>query len=105
VARNLHIFENSRPFVISQELPSANEILHQVRKRFGREDQAGRGTAAAPERLRPLIIRGGTLALPDRPGLSIEIDIERIEEASRLYQNLGSGARDDRKAMQFLVPG
>lgn len=53
----------------------------------------------------PLIIRGGTLALPDRPGLGIEIDMERIEEANRLYQKLGSGARDDRKAMQFLVPG
>jgi glucarate dehydratase len=53
----------------------------------------------------PFIIRDGKLTLPDRPGLGIEIDLERIEEANRLYGKLGSGARDDRKAMQFLVPG
>jgi glucarate dehydratase len=53
----------------------------------------------------PFIIRDGKLTLPDRPGLGIEIDLERIEEANRLYGKLGSGARDDRKAMQFLVAG
>jgi glucarate dehydratase len=53
----------------------------------------------------PWIIRGEQLTLPDRPGLGVEIDMERIEEANRLYGKLGSGARDDRKAMQFLVPG
>ena len=53
----------------------------------------------------PLIIQVGKLALPDRPGLGIEIDMARIEEANHLYRKLGSGARDDRKAMQFLVPG
>jgi len=42
--RILHILEDSRPFVIGQELSSANEILHQVRQRFASEDQAGRGT-------------------------------------------------------------
>jgi glucarate dehydratase len=53
----------------------------------------------------PLIIQGGKLAVPDRPGLGIEIDMARIEEANRLYRKLGSSARDDRKAMEFLVPG
>jgi len=53
----------------------------------------------------PLIIGGGKLALPDRPGLGIEVDMARLEEANSLYQKLGSGMRDDRKAMQFLVPG
>jgi glucarate dehydratase len=53
----------------------------------------------------PLTIRGGKLTLPDRPGLGIEIDMERIEEANRLHGKLGLAARDDRKAMQFLVPG
>jgi glucarate dehydratase len=53
----------------------------------------------------PLRIEGGKLSLPDRPGLGIEIDMEQIQAANALYTRMGLGARDDGKAMQFLVPG
>ncbi|HEV2274792.1 MAG TPA: glucarate dehydratase [Acidobacteriaceae bacterium] len=53
----------------------------------------------------PFQIRDGKLTLPDRPGLGVEIDMERLDEAHALYTKMGLGARDDRKAMQFLVPG
>ena len=53
----------------------------------------------------PLQIINGKLRVPDRPGLGIEIDMERIEHAHALYNTMGLGARDDAKAMQFLVPG
>jgi glucarate dehydratase len=53
----------------------------------------------------PFQIVNGAIELPERPGLGIEIDMDRIESAHALYQKLGLGARDDRAAMQYLVPG
>jgi glucarate dehydratase len=53
----------------------------------------------------PLQIRGGKIAIPDRPGLGIEIDRGTIETAHALYKQHGLGARDDAIAMQFLIPG
>jgi glucarate dehydratase len=53
----------------------------------------------------PLQIVNGAIELSDRPGLGIEIDRERLETAHALHQKLGLGARDDRAAMQYLVPG
>ena len=53
----------------------------------------------------PLRIEGGTVAVPERPGLGIEIDMDRVMRAHELYQSLGSGARDDAMAMRYLVPG
>jgi glucarate dehydratase len=53
----------------------------------------------------PLRIVNGAIELPERPGLGIELDWERIEAAHTLYEKLGLGARDDRAAMQYLVPG
>ena len=53
----------------------------------------------------PFQIVDGTIELSDRPGLGIEIDMERLETAHALHQKLGLGARDDRAAMQYLVPG
>jgi glucarate dehydratase len=53
----------------------------------------------------PLQIRGGKIAIPDRPGLGIEIDRAAIEAAHALYKQHGLGARDDAIAMQFLIPG
>jgi glucarate dehydratase len=52
-----------------------------------------------------LQIINGRLNVPDRPGLGIEIDMEQIESANALYNTMELGARDDAKAMQFLVPG
>lgn len=53
----------------------------------------------------PLRIQGGHVAVPERPGLGIEIDMERVMAAHALYKTLGPGARDDAMAMQYLVPG
>jgi len=53
----------------------------------------------------PFVIRDGKLAVPDRPGLGIEIDMAQIEQANALYRQLASGARDDAIGMQCLLPG
>jgi len=53
----------------------------------------------------PLRIAGGMLTVPDRPGLGIEIDPDRVERANALYRKVGAGSRDDAAAMQFLIAG
>ena len=53
----------------------------------------------------PLRIVGGVVEVPKRPGLGIEIDMEQVMKAHELYKSLGSGARDDGAAMQYLIPG
>jgi glucarate dehydratase len=53
----------------------------------------------------PLRIVGGKIALPDRRGLGVEIDLAALEAAHRLYKAHGLGGRDDALAMQFLIPG
>jgi glucarate dehydratase len=53
----------------------------------------------------PLRIVGGRIEVPDRPGLGVEIDLDALEQAHRLYREHGLGARDDAAAMQALVPG
>lgn len=53
----------------------------------------------------PLQIKGGKIAVPERPGLGIEIDRPAIETAHELYKKHGLGARDDATAMQDLIPG
>jgi glucarate dehydratase len=53
----------------------------------------------------PLRIVGGEVAVPKKPGLGIEPDMERIMAAHALYKDVASGARDDAMAMQFMVPG
>jgi glucarate dehydratase len=53
----------------------------------------------------PLEIANGAIAVPQRPGLGIDVDMAEVEKAHRLYQSMGLGARDDAAAMQFLIPG
>ena len=53
----------------------------------------------------PLKIEGGMIAVPEKPGLGIEIDMDQIEKANKLYMEHGLGARDDSMAMQYLIPG
>jgi glucarate dehydratase len=53
----------------------------------------------------PFKIEGGLLAVPDKPGLGVELDQDKLAEAHRLYQQHGLGSRDDAAAMQFLIPG
>jgi len=52
-----------------------------------------------------LKIADGRVEVPKRPGLGVDIDMERVEAAHRLYQEKALGARDDAVAMQYLVPG
>jgi glucarate dehydratase len=54
---------------------------------------------------KPLQIIDGRIEVPARPGLGVEVDTERIEQANALYTTMGLGARDDAAAMQYLVPG
>lgn len=50
-------------------------------------------------------IKGGFLEISDAPGLGIELDMGKVEEANALYLKTGSARRDDSVAMQFLIPG
>lgn len=52
-----------------------------------------------------LKIVGGKITVPDKPGLGIEVDMDQVEKAHELYNKMGLGARDDAKAMQYLIPG
>jgi len=52
----------------------------------------------------PLRIIGGQIPVPQQPGLGIELDMVRVEDAHQLYLKEGLGARDDAIAMQFLRP-
>ena len=51
----------------------------------------------------PLRIEGGMVQVPARPGLGIELDVDKLEAAHQAYKNLGLGARDDAVAMQYLI--
>ena len=53
----------------------------------------------------PFRIKGGLVAVPERPGLGVEPDLAQIEKANRLYQKVGLEGRDDSSGMQYLLPG
>jgi glucarate dehydratase len=53
----------------------------------------------------PLRIVDGSIAVSEKPGLGIELDMVEVEKAHQLYLQHGLGARDDAIAMQFLIPG
>jgi glucarate dehydratase len=53
----------------------------------------------------PLRIEGGELTVPRKPGLGVELDQAKLDEAHALYKQHGLGARDDATGMQFLIPG
>ena len=53
----------------------------------------------------PLRIRAGKVAVPEAPGLGVEIDLEQLQRAHELYKSHGLGVRDDALAMQYLKPG
>ncbi|OZC81476.1 glucarate dehydratase [Rhodococcus sp. 06-418-5] len=53
----------------------------------------------------PFTIEDGYLTVPDKPGLGVELDFERIDAAHELYQKEGLGARDDAIGMQYLIEG
>jgi len=51
----------------------------------------------------PFEIVDGYVTVPTTPGLGIELDMDRVEEAHQLYLKHGLGARDDAGAMQYLI--
>jgi glucarate dehydratase len=53
----------------------------------------------------PYKIVDGHLAIPNKPGLGIEVDMDQILKAHELYNNMGLGSRDDAVGMQFYIPG
>jgi glucarate dehydratase len=53
----------------------------------------------------PLRIASGQVAVPDRPGLGVELDMAEVEKAHALYKAKALGARDDAAAMRYLIPG
>jgi glucarate dehydratase len=53
----------------------------------------------------PLQIVDGSIKVPARPGLGIEPDMDRIMAGHALYKRIGTEARDDAAAMQYLIPG
>ena len=80
-----------------QDDPTCNLLSRTARKIGG--NRAERLTKE------PLRIVGGHVAVPDRPGLGIDIDMDRVRVANELYNKIGTSARDDAMAMQYLVPG
>jgi glucarate dehydratase len=52
----------------------------------------------------PLEIHGGRIDVPQAPGLGVDVDLEKVDEAHKLYLKLGPKGRDDAAAMQFLQP-
>jgi glucarate dehydratase len=53
----------------------------------------------------PLRIQDGEIAVPDRPGLGVDLDQDRLEAAHQLYLDQALGGRDDAAGMQYLIPG
>ncbi len=53
----------------------------------------------------PLRIEDGEIAVPNRPGLGIDVDLDRVEAAHQVYLDHALGGRDDAVAMQYLIPG
>ncbi|MFD1319031.1 enolase C-terminal domain-like protein [Loigolactobacillus zhaoyuanensis] len=52
-----------------------------------------------------LQISDGGIKIPKRPGLGININLEKLEAANKLYTTLKHHDRDDSLAMQYLIPG
>ncbi|RKQ34336.1 enolase C-terminal domain-like protein [Oceanobacillus halophilus] len=54
----------------------------------------------------PYQIKNGEITVSkDIHGLGVELDMERVEDAHKLYVDNNLGARDDALAMQYLIPG
>ncbi|MBB6055175.1 enolase C-terminal domain-like protein [Tolumonas osonensis] len=53
----------------------------------------------------PLQIVDGKIAVPDKPGLGVELDMDQVMKAHELHKKLPTGARNDAMAMQYLIPG
>jgi glucarate dehydratase len=52
----------------------------------------------------PMKIVDGHIAIPNKPGLGIDVDMDQIWKANEQYLNMGLGSRDDSVGMQFYIP-
>jgi glucarate dehydratase len=53
----------------------------------------------------PPVIKDGYLEVSSKPGLGIDVDMEQILKANKLYEENCLGARNDASGMQYLIPG
>ncbi|MFD2629489.1 glucarate dehydratase [Oceanobacillus kapialis] len=53
----------------------------------------------------PFQIKEGKVKVPKKPGLGIELDMDKVKKANQLYVENNLGARDDAIAMQYLISG
>lgn len=53
----------------------------------------------------PLQILDGCVKVPEKPGLGIEVDLDQVRKAHKLYLDNCLGGRDDSVVMQYLIPG
>jgi glucarate dehydratase len=53
----------------------------------------------------PPLLRGGQVAVPQRPGLGVDLDEPALLAAHERYKALAGGGRNDAAAMQHLMPG
>ena len=63
-------------------------------------DLAGRRTPHP----QPLGDRYGWIDVPTTPGLGVELDMEEVARANRLYKEASLGGRNDAAGMQYLIP-
>ena len=47
----------------------------------------------------------GCITLPDKPGLGIDVDLDQVKKANKIYMENCLGARNDAIGMQYLIPG
>ncbi len=52
-----------------------------------------------------LPIRNGRMSIPNRPGVGVEIDPDKLRRANEVYRRCGMRERDDATLMRRLVPG
>ena len=52
----------------------------------------------------PFLIQSGTLTVPQRGGLGVDLDLDAVERAHDLYETMNLESRDDAAAMQYLIP-
>jgi L-alanine-DL-glutamate epimerase-like enolase superfamily enzyme len=105
-AKITQTLRESEALVVGSRVPDYRATLQRVSATFADRDAGGRGLQTYDLRTTvPLRIVGGEVRVPDKPGLGIELDLDRVEAAHELYLDKGLGARDDAAAMQYLVPG
>lgn len=51
----------------------------------------------------PYKISNGLIELPKKPGLGLEVDMDKVMKANELYTKMSCGDRDDSISMQYLI--